>query len=298
MANKRFPTDTPLLSSLQDDDGVLVSNSLLSHQASYTKISILSSKIAATLSLASKANVVDVLTKTNVTAYVPTDSYHPSTKKYVDDNTLLRTNETAFTPTLDYHPATKKYVDDTTTNSLSSVTTDVVSLSAAIDADVLNLSNHLSDVSNPHVVTASQVGALANVVEDTTPQLGGDLDGQGNIVSDIQLQSYTETSLSAASSSGILQLDYSLSNIFTVTLTEDTSASFINPPATGKVGNVTVQVTQDPATPRTLVFVGVKWDGGTPPTITATIGAVDFFSFTTLDGGANWYGFTTGQAMA
>lgn len=31
-----------------------------------------------------KANLVDVLTKTNTMAYTPTDSYHPATKAYVD----------------------------------------------------------------------------------------------------------------------------------------------------------------------------------------------------------------------
>lgn len=38
---------------------------------------------------------------------------------------------------------------------------------------------HLDSTSNPHSVTAAQVGALENVVEDTTPQLGGDLDANG-----------------------------------------------------------------------------------------------------------------------
>lgn len=36
--------------------------------------------------LIDKANVTDVLTKTNSTIYTPTANYHPATKKYVDDN--------------------------------------------------------------------------------------------------------------------------------------------------------------------------------------------------------------------
>lgn len=35
-----------------------------------------------------KANIVDVLTKTNTTVYTPTANYHPATKKYVDDNSV------------------------------------------------------------------------------------------------------------------------------------------------------------------------------------------------------------------
>lgn len=59
-----------------------------------------------------------VLTKTNTTAYTPTQNYHPATKKYVDDNSvsasevLTKTNTTSYTPTSDYHPATKKFVED------------------------------------------------------------------------------------------------------------------------------------------------------------------------------------------
>ena len=45
-----------------------------------------------------------------------------------------------------------------------------------------NLDTHIADNTNPHSVTAAQLGALQNVVEDTTPQLGGDLDTNGSNV--------------------------------------------------------------------------------------------------------------------
>ena len=63
-----------------------------------------------------------VLTKTNTTAYTPTQNYHPATKKYVDDNSvsasevLTKTNTNSYTPTSDYHPATKKFVEDQISN--------------------------------------------------------------------------------------------------------------------------------------------------------------------------------------
>lgn len=63
-----------------------------------------------------------VLTKTNTTAYTPTQNYHPATKKYVDDNSvsssevLTKTNTTPYTPTSDYHPATKRFVEDQISN--------------------------------------------------------------------------------------------------------------------------------------------------------------------------------------
>lgn len=63
-----------------------------------------------------------VLTKTNTSAYTPTQNYHPATKKYVDDNSvsasevLTKTNTNSYTPTSDYHPATKKFVEDQISN--------------------------------------------------------------------------------------------------------------------------------------------------------------------------------------
>lgn len=44
-------------------------------------------------SMQNKANVWDVLTKTNTTSYTPTANYHPATKKYVDDAMAAIPNE-------------------------------------------------------------------------------------------------------------------------------------------------------------------------------------------------------------
>ena len=40
----------------------------------------------------------------------------------------------------------------------------------------------------------------------------------------------------------------------------------------------------------------VKWDGGSAPTLTTTVGAVDIISFFCSDG-TNWFGFVSGQDM-
>ena len=45
-----------------------------------------------------------------------------------------------------------------------------------VSADGGVLDGHVASTANPHSVSAAQAGALANVIEDTTPQLGGDLD--------------------------------------------------------------------------------------------------------------------------
>jgi hypothetical protein len=48
----------------------------------------------------------------------------------------------------------------------------------------------------------------------------------------------------------------------------------------------------------TITWPGtVKWDGGTDPTLTTTVGAVDILGFFTSDG-TNWFGFVSGQNMS
>lgn len=69
-----------------------------------------------------KSNVLEL---DNTAVFTPTLSYHPATKKYVDEfivenvdtfatkvNVLELDNTTAFAPTLDYHPTTKIFVED------------------------------------------------------------------------------------------------------------------------------------------------------------------------------------------
>jgi hypothetical protein len=51
-----------------------------------------------------------------------------------------------------------------------------------------------SDSTGQAVLTLTQsAGGISNVVEDTTPQLGGELDGQDNTISAVELKDYKET---------------------------------------------------------------------------------------------------------
>lgn len=66
--------------------------------------------------------------------------------------------------------------------------------------------------------TAAGIGALANVVEDTTPQLGGNLDGQGNKIIDVQLEGYKETIYSLGTTD-TPSIDVGNGNVQSVTIT-------------------------------------------------------------------------------
>jgi hypothetical protein len=73
----------------------------------------------------------------------------------------------------------------------------------------------------------------------------------------------------------------------TATLTGSQPCTFTMPTATAGKSFI-LKLTQPSANPTTATFTGVKFAGGTAPTITATANAVDIISF--IADGTNWYG--------
>jgi hypothetical protein len=86
---------------------------------------------------------------------------------------------------------------------------------------------------------------------------------------------------------------------FSHTLTENTTFTFSNPPSSGKMSSFTLKIVQDASASGFSVTwpTSVDWPSATAPTLTATANAVDYFVFTTHDGGTTYYGFTAGQAL-
>ena len=107
-----------------------------------------------------------------------------------------------------------------------------------------------------------------------------------------------ENQSAVTSSAGSLTVDCTAGNIFSLALSENvTSTTFSNPPATGTAFAFSLFVTQD-ATARTIAWpASVAWPSATAPTLSATSGDVDIFTFTTFDGGTTWYGVVSGQAL-
>ena len=161
-----------------------------------------------------------------------------------------------------------------------------------------------STTSGTEWATVSGAG-MNDLVDDTTPQLGGDLDANSHdinmgdqLISRPEIKDYSETKTAPSSSAGTLTLDIVNGNVFAVTLTENvTTLNFNNPSPTGKACSFTLILTQD-STPRTLAWpVSVKWDSGIAPTI-STASAIYVLTFVTVDAGTIWYGFLAGSEMA
>ena len=96
------------------------------------------------------------------------------------------------------------------------------------------------------------------------------------------------TVTAVSSSAGVLNIDLSLGDYFTVALTENiTSITFSNLPGSGFGRAIFIRVTQD-STPRTVAWpASFRWDG-TAPAVSTASGAVDLLSLVSLDNGTKW----------
>ncbi len=127
-----------------------------------------------------------------------------------------------------------------------------------------------------------------------------DASGDVSLAAELTAVSYNETYVAVTSSSNATSVSCEAGNSFSHTLSENTTFTFDNPPTSGTSFTFSLKVVQDAsASGFTLTWPGaVDWAAATAPTLTATASAVDYFVFTTNDGGTTWYGFTAAQAMA
>lgn len=145
-------------------------------------------------------------------------------------------------------------------------------------------------------VTESQISDLQSYLTSVDiSTYTGDVDITGELIAD----SYNETYAAVTSTSNATAVDCEAGNTFSHTLTENTTFTFSNPPASGTAYTMSIEVVQDAsASGYTVTWpASVDWPAATAPTLTADASAVDVFVFTTHDGGTTWYGFTAGQAI-
>jgi|DEB0MinimDraft_10_1074344.scaffolds.fasta_scaffold05564_2 hypothetical protein len=119
--------------------------------------------------------------------------------------------------------------------------------------------------------------------------------GNDQEVNRVKLKDYSETAV-VANTGATYTIDLENGNVFNLTLTDNCTYTFSNPPASGSAGAFTLIQNQDGTGSRTVTWpASVEWAGGSAPTITSTLSSTDVFTFITTDGGTTWYGFTGGQ---
>ena len=141
---------------------------------------------------------------------------------------------------------------------------------------------------------ATQVSAVQAAASGYAPLANPTFTGE--LVAD----SYNETYAAVTSTSNATTVNCHNGNSFSHVLTENTTFTFSNPPASGTSFTFSIEIIQDSGASGYAVTwpSSVDWPAATAPTLTATASAKDIFVFTTRDGGTNWYGFTAGQALA
>jgi len=180
-----------------------------------------------------------------------------------------------------YHDGSNSYIDDADTGSLR------------IRSNRVRLEKYTGE----NMVEALADGAVELYHNGTkkieTTSLGADVTGE--FIAD----SYNETYAAVTSSSNATTVDCHTGNAFSHVLTENTTFTFSNPPASGTAFSFSIEIIQDAsASGYTVTWPGsVDWPSATAPTLTATANAKDIFVFYTRDGGTNFYGFTAGQAL-
>ena len=146
----------------------------------------------------------------------------------------------------------------------------------------------------------TQITATVTVANAALPKAGGTMSGEtifaDQLVTRPVLKDYAETSSAEGNVTGTVNIDMVYGNVVTATIvTGATTLNFINPPATGKAGTITLFLTNGGS--QTVTWdPQIDWAGGTAPTLTAA--GIDVLTFITVDEGAIWYGFAAGLAMA
>jgi hypothetical protein len=183
-----------------------------------------------------------------------------------------------------YDGTATKWVPEDAFSGVTATATELNALDG-ITADVTAL-NYVDGVTSP---VQTQLDAKM------TPSYTGDVDITGEFVAD----SYNERYAAVISTTNATTVDCEAANSFSHTLTENTTFTFSNPPASGTAYSFSIEIIQDASASGFTVTwpASVDWPAATAPTLTATASAKDVFVFTTRDGGTNWYGFTAGQAL-
>ena len=129
---------------------------------------------------------------------------------------------------------------------------------------------------------------------DTIVNLGSTQTLTAKTLTNPTVTNYTETLQAVGTVGASSTLALTTGTVLTATLTASTPCTFTMPTATAGKSFILI-LTQAATGMTTATFTGVKYPGGTAPTITATASAVDTISF--VANGTSWFG-TYAQAFA
>ena len=137
------------------------------------------------------------------------------------------------------------------------------------------------DITNKAYVDTVAAGFLSNIVEDTTPELGGEMDCGAHAIG------FTQQS---ATGDGTTTIDWKLGNKFYFTFGAQADTFAFTAPS--NPCNLILILKQDGTGSRIPTFpASVLWSGGSMPTFTTGANAVDIVAF--YYDGTNYFGVET-----
>ena len=132
---------------------------------------------------------------------------------------------------------------------------------------------------------AQKLAGLLNVVEDTTPELGGTLDALNQDIVNAKTITF-QAEFDNGASGAVPTIDWNVGQKQRITLTANATVSFTDPlgPA-----NLLLKLIQDGSGNRDITWPGsVLWPGGNAPNLSNPGGSVDIVTF--YFDGTNYYG--------
>jgi len=134
-----------------------------------------------------------------------------------------------------------------------------------------------------------QLNTNMDILDSESATKTVDLDFAGKVFSDAEVKDLSEDTEDIGTTSGALAVDYLDGHYQFLTLSGDaTGLTISNPPATGKVGFLTIEITQDGAGGHTLDLTGGTYRSTLPIVLTTTAGAIDKLRLETRNGGTTW----------
>ena len=178
-----------------------------------------------------------------------------------------------------YHDGSNSYIKDAGTGNL------------VLQSDHLGV--HVQSSSGENIAQFNINDAVKlyfdNAKKVETTATGIDVSGA------VKPTTYQETYV-AKSAASTVTCDLATGTSFSVTLDQNTTFAFTNPPSSGTAFSFTLFVTQH-STAVTLTWPGtVDWAGGSAPDAAAA-NEVQAYGFFTRDGGTTYYGFLGGSAL-
>lgn len=115
-----------------------------------------------------------------------------------------------------------------------------------------------------------------------------------------RFKTYCEVTNDETSTANVLNINLNKGQVFTHTLTENTTVTpIVYNAAAGLTTTFTLKLTQDAIGGHVVTWpANFKWSGGTPPIVTATPNAYDRYAFISDDGGVTWDGVASGKDLS